>query len=198
MVNTIDGVQRRHALAEAVWRIILRGGLAAATVRGVASEAGLSPGSVRHFFATQAELQIFAMTDLMDTVTARVQSVAVEPDIRRRVHAMLCELLPLTERTMGEFSAYLEFVTRSRTDDRLRPITERSVLELRGLIRHVLGDMQNLGLIRPELSLDGEAVRLHALIDGLTLRKVIAPDTLPSAEAEHALTDHLDDLGSRP
>ncbi|SDS74866.1 TetR/AcrR family transcriptional regulator [Microlunatus soli] len=194
MVNTIDGAQRRHLLAEAVWRLILRGGLAAATVRGVADEAGLSAGSVRHFFTSQADLHIFAMTELIDTVSARVATAAEEPDLERRVRAMLEELLPLTDRSRSEFSAYLEFVIRSRTDERLRPVTERSVLAVRELLSTVLDGMQQLGLIAPELAITAETVRLQGLLDGLTLRLVIAPDTLTVAQARRSVDDHLQAL----
>lgn len=198
MVNTIDGSQRRHELAEAVWRIILAGGLTAATVRGVAAEAGLSTGSVRHFFPTQADLHIFAMSDLIDTVTQRVAAAAQEPDVARRVLGMLGELLPLTEQSMGEFSAYLEFVIRSRTDEPLRLVTECSVIQLRDLLQDVLRGMQELGLIRAELPIEAEALRLQALVDGLTLRMVIAPGTLAPDEAMRAVADHLAALGGRP
>lgn len=194
MVNTIDGSRRRHELAEAVWRLILRGGLPAATVRGVADEAGLSAGSVRHFFGSQAELHIFAMTELIATVGTRVEAAAEEPDLERRVRAMIEELLPLTDQTRGEFSAYLEFVVQSRTDERLRPVTERSVVAVRDLLTSVLDSMQQLGLIRPGLMIEAEAVRLQGLLDGLTLRMVIAPDTLTTAVARQAVDDHLDAL----
>jgi AcrR family transcriptional regulator len=48
-----------------VWRIVVRDGPAAASVRGVAREAGLSMGSVRHFFATQHELLTFAVEEVI-------------------------------------------------------------------------------------------------------------------------------------
>lgn len=83
------------------------------SVRGVAEEAQLATGSVRHFFPSQAELLSFAMTALVETVTARVQVAAQTPDLRARVFAMLVELLPVTDRTHAEFAAYLEFLDRS-------------------------------------------------------------------------------------
>lgn len=197
MVNTIDGSQRRHDLVEAVWRLILRGGLSSATVRGVADEAGLSAGSVRHFFGSQAELHIFAMNELIDTVGGRVAVAAEEPDLGRRVRAMIGELLPLTEQTRREFSAYLEFVVRSRTDERLRPVTERSVVAVRDLLTSLLDGMQQLGMIRAELTIADEVVRLQGLLDGLTLRMVIAPDTVTVAAARRAVDDQLDELALR-
>jgi AcrR family transcriptional regulator len=42
--------------------VIRRDGVAAASVRAVAREAGTSMGALRHWFATQDELLHFAMT----------------------------------------------------------------------------------------------------------------------------------------
>ena len=62
MPRLIDADTRRRDIARATWRLVLREGLDAVSVRNVAREAGLSTGSVRHSFSTQAELLTFAMT----------------------------------------------------------------------------------------------------------------------------------------
>lgn len=81
MVRTIDGEARRRVLADAVWRLLRAGGLEAASVRAVAAEAGLSAGSVRHFFTTQDELHVFAMGELVRRTTERVErALASAPD----------------------------------------------------------------------------------------------------------------------
>ncbi len=72
MPRVVDPVARRNDLAEAVWRVIRREGLEGASVRAVAREAGLSMGSLRHYFGTQSELLIFAMRMVMDRIERRV------------------------------------------------------------------------------------------------------------------------------
>ena len=193
-MNTIDGEERRRRLAEAVWRIILREGLPAVSVRSVAAEATLAAGSVRHFFPSQAELVNFAMAALVETVTARVQRAAQTPKVRERVVAMLVELLPVTDRTHAEFAAYLEFLDRSRTDPSLHAVAWQSVRAVRGLIVTVLTDLRELGLLRSELNVETEAVRLHAFIDGLTLQLIVAPELIARADARRALDRWLHDL----
>lgn len=193
-MNRIDGEERRRRLAEAVWRIILREGLPAVSVRSVAAEAALAVGSVRHFFPSQAELVNFAMTTLVETVTTRVQRAAQTPGVRERVAAMLVELLPVTERTHAEFAAYLEFLDRSRTDPSLQAVAWRSVRAVRELIVTVLADLRQLGLLRAELDLEEEAIRLHAFLDGLTLQLIVAPELITRADARRALDRWLQDL----
>ncbi|WP_020580094.1 TetR/AcrR family transcriptional regulator [Actinopolymorpha alba] len=194
MANTIDGERRRRELAETVWRLILRGGLPAASVRGVAEEAGLATGSVRHFFPSQAELHNFAMLELMATVTERVRAAAQTPDVRERARAMLEELLPFTDRTHAEFAAYLEFLDRSRIDTALEPVASESVRAARELVVTILTDLRTLGMLRPEIDVDTEAVRLHAFLDGLMLQLLVAPDLNSRQQARDALAGWLEAL----
>ena len=67
---TIDSQSRRRELGEALWRVVLRDGIEAASVRKVAAEAGISKGSLRHVFPTQSELLAFAMQLIVDEVTS--------------------------------------------------------------------------------------------------------------------------------
>ncbi|QGN34078.1 TetR/AcrR family transcriptional regulator [Microlunatus sp. Gsoil 973] len=194
MVNTIDGERRRHELSEAVWRLILRDGLGAASVRGVAQEAGLATGSVRHFFPTQSDLLVFAMRELSATVTARVQATSDSHEpaaIIDRAIAIFAELLPLTDRTQAEFTAYLEFMIRARVDPALQPVARQTVEDVRGLVITVLTDLQQLRAISGAVDPRSEAVRLHALIDGLTVQLLIAPTTLSRKDAHQTLADSL-------
>ncbi|MDP8952326.1 MAG: TetR family transcriptional regulator, partial [Actinomycetota bacterium] len=75
MPKVVDSDARRTQIAEAVWRVILRGGLERASVRNVAREAGLSMGSLRHYFGTQAELPAFAMQLVTERVRGRIEAL---------------------------------------------------------------------------------------------------------------------------
>ncbi|MGN6204880.1 TetR/AcrR family transcriptional regulator [Humibacter sp.] len=194
MVNKIDEAQRRRELAEAVWRIILRDGLPAVSVRHVADEARLATGSVRHFFPSQSELLNFAMTALAESVAARVREAAQIPDVRERVFAMLLELLPVRDRTHDEFAAYLEFLERSRIDASLSAVAQESIRAVRELIVTILTDLRELGMLRGGVDIETESVRLHAFIDGLTLQLVVAPTLNSRDDARRALERWLHDL----
>ena len=89
----LDGYTRRRELGEALWRVVLREGIEAASVRKVAAEAGLSKGSLRHVFPSQSELLAFAMRLIVDEVTRRVEAVDATGEIRdvveRKLHTLL-------------------------------------------------------------------------------------------------------------
>ncbi|MBY6274089.1 MAG: TetR family transcriptional regulator, partial [Bacillaceae bacterium] len=60
MPKIVDHEQRKERIAEACWRVILKRGMKGATVRNIAKEAGLSPGSLRHYFSSQGDLYLYA------------------------------------------------------------------------------------------------------------------------------------------
>ena len=66
MPRLIDHDARRAEIADAAWRVILREGVTGASVRTVAAEAGLSSGSLRHVFATQSALLVYAFQLVID------------------------------------------------------------------------------------------------------------------------------------
>jgi AcrR family transcriptional regulator len=191
MARTIDGSQRRLDLADAVWRLILRDGLTAASVRNVAVEAGLSTGSVRHFFTTQAELQVFAMQALSDRVRERVARARGVADPRTRVAAILEELLPLTDNGAAEFRIWVQFVVRAGFDERLAAVARASFDDVRRLIVDVLTDAREGGLTLPDLDVPAAALELNALIDGLTFDAIAAPQLMPPAQIRAVLNRAL-------
>ncbi len=191
MVRAIDGEQRRRELAEAVWRVIRRDGLAAASVRGVAAEAGLSTGSVRHFFDTQAGLHAFAMSELTGSVADRIQAASHVEDPQERAVAMLSELLPVTEQTHGEFFAWLQFASRAALDPQLAPIAKDGFDRMRELFVAIVDERCRLGLVPADTDVRAAAVELGVLVDGLTLQLLLAPHLMTRKKAVALLRSHL-------
>lgn len=68
---------------------------------------------------------------------------------------------------------------------------------VRDLVVTILTDLRQLGMLRPELDVEVEAVRLHALLDGLTLQLIVAPELNSRDEARGALEQWLCDLQPR-
>lgn len=84
-------------LAEAVWRVIRRDGLEHASVRNVAREAGLSMGSLRHYFSTQSELLIFALRLVIERIDRRLATLHPDAEPRQAAERFLpsyCRLMP--------------------------------------------------------------------------------------------------------
>lgn len=176
-------------MAGAVWRIIRRDGLAEASVRKVAREAGLSMGSLRHYFGTQSELMAFTLRTVIDRVEARIEALDEEADPRRRAERILAELLPLDAERRAENEVWLAFTAQAMVDPGLLALREEGYQVLRrgceGLVRGLL-TARDVEAQDVEL----EAERLHALVDGLAVHAAVrwvegTPERLMAVIARH-------------
>jgi AcrR family transcriptional regulator len=194
MPRFVDPDQRRAALAEAVWTVIRRDGLQRASVRNVAREAGLSMGSLRHYFASQSELLCFAMGLVGDRAAARVAALAPAADPRRAAERLLHELVPLDDERRAESEVWLAFTGHALVDPAQRAIHQRIHDQLKGACARAITILADAGLTADDLDLPLEAARLHALLDGLAVHAVMRPDQLPPARVTAVISRHLDTL----
>ncbi len=198
MPKIVDAAERRRAVADAVFSVIGRRGLEGASLRNVADEAGLAVGSVRHYFSDHSELLIFAMKEMSRRFEERVRSHVTrlssaqgEAERRAVAEALLGEFLPLDATRREEAAVWQAFVTAARVRPELQP-RAREVLEgMRDVVARVLGSAQRAGGLRDDLDVGLESVRLCALLDGLTLQAVQAPDLLPPDVLTDVLRSHL-------
>ncbi|GAA0622635.1 TetR/AcrR family transcriptional regulator [Kutzneria viridogrisea] len=68
MPKIVDRKQRRDEVAAALWRVAYRDGWSAVSLRRVAAEAGLSLGSVQHYFAGTDDLLNYAVGGVLDAL----------------------------------------------------------------------------------------------------------------------------------
>jgi AcrR family transcriptional regulator len=179
----VDHDARREALAGALWRVVRSDGIEAASLRRVASEAGWSTGSLRHYFGTQSELLAFAMELVVQRVGERVG--AIGGDAAR----LLQEVLPLDDERRAEMQVWLAFTTRSLVDPQLRELWQEAHAALRGLCRTAA---ELVGA--PD---EASAERLHAFVDGLALHAVLDPATTTPERMVALLGAELDELQRR-
>ena len=194
MPKLVDHEQRRSELGAAVWRVIRRDGVEAASVRKVAQEAGWSAGALRHYFSTQTELLSFAIQMVVERIEARVGALEPPADPRAAVEQRLHELLPLDKERRAENEVWLAFTGRALVDPQLRARHEEVDEELRRACRGALEELGSAGRLRPRLDLELEAERLHGLLDGLALHTAMRPGRMSPRLIRSVLTRHLDSL----
>ena len=193
-MSRIDNHARRRELGEALWRVVVREGIDAASVRKVAAEAGVSAGSLRHVFPSQSELLAFAMQLIVDEVASRVAAVDDSGEIRETVEQRLRTLLVLDPETRAVFDVWLAFAIRARVDESLRPLRDQTHARVRALCRESVEALRAHGKARTELDVDYESERLHGLIDGIAMHATLDPKTTTPARQIDILTRHLDSL----
>jgi AcrR family transcriptional regulator len=170
----IDRDHRRHEIAEAVWRVVVRDGVSAVSIRDVAAEAGLAVGSVRHVFATKAELLEYSMALVHERVRDRGQAHSGIKDPRRFAEAVLAELMPLDDQRRMEMAVNMAVVADSPSHPALRQVALDAQKAISDACAAVLTRLQDAKLIRPDADLAYETDRLHAIVDGLALHALTA------------------------
>jgi AcrR family transcriptional regulator len=165
----IDRDIRRHEIAHAVWRIVVRDGVSAVSIRDVAAEAGLAVGSVRHVFSTKAELLEYSMALVHDRTRARVTDHFSITDPRKFAEAVLAELIPLDDQRRMEMAVNMAVVAESPSHPALRRVALDAQRAVADACAAVLARLQGANLVRSNVDLAYETERLHALVDGLAL-----------------------------
>ncbi|MET8307838.1 TetR family transcriptional regulator C-terminal domain-containing protein [Micromonospora sp. NPDC005173] len=192
MPKVVDPAERRRELVEAVLRVMRRDGLEQASVRNVAREAGLSMGSLRHYFASQSELMVFAFRTVIDRIESRLAGLEPEPDPTRRAQRLLAELLPLDDERRAENEVWLAFNSRAMVDPALRALRDEGYDALRAGCQAMVTDLSVAGLAPTDVR--AEAERLHALLDGLAVHAAMRPDIHTAESLTAAIARHLDAL----
>lgn len=155
---------RRAELAEVLLELTAEQGLDAVSVREVAKRAGVSIGTVQHWFPTKDDMLAGAFEVVVTAARGRLGDLPREGDLRRRLTAALRELLPLDERRRAEAVVTAAFAARAAVTPRLRDLQAALLADLRRELTEVLGPGSTAA-----------AAMLLAVADGLALHEVSGP-----------------------
>lgn len=197
MPKIVDHAARREEIAEALWRVVRRDGIRAASVRTIAAEAGWSAGAVRYYFPDQDGLLSFAMDLVSRRVTERVSAIEPKGSATAIALRYLEEALPLDAERRAEFDVWMAFMAQARAESGAGSLQEHVDTVhngLRQLCESLLHGLADDGALLGDLDLRREAERLHALIDGLALHAAIQPGRTTPARLRQVLRHHLETL----
>ena len=194
MPKKVDHVKQREKIAVATWNVIAKGGMEKATVRNIAREAGVSVGSLRHYFSTQAELLSFAMKLVSERVSQRINEIDFSMPPLDAMKRMLREVLPLEDDTKKEMEVWFAFTQKALSEPELQSLSKEVYLKMRYGFEQVIKTLVKLDLARPNINVELEVDRLYALIDGLAIHGLMHPEYLSNEMIESILDSHLKSL----
>src|SRR5215469_3241598 len=121
--SRMSGIRQKRLseLTDVLLSITATRGLDQVSVREVAAAAGVSIGTVQHYFATKDEMLVFAFRQVVERTRARVAGIDAGAGPRQALGAALRELLPLDQPRLAECRVYLAFAARAATSPRLPP-----------------------------------------------------------------------------
>jgi AcrR family transcriptional regulator len=186
----VDQDQRRRAIAEAVFAVIGDRGFGAVSLRDVASAAGVSMGSVQHYFATKDEMLAFTLQYLRERVLYRLQvelGLLADPSPREMVRTGLRMMLPLDEPSRQEAQVNIAFFSAATVTSAYADLLRDGYAQLLDITREQLREAAAGGQIVAGADPDREAAALFFTARGLIGPVLIG---LYSPSDALALLDH--------
>ena len=185
MPRQVDHDQRRHQIAEAVWRLATRGGLETVTLRQVAAEAGVPPRQLQYYFGTRDQLLLGALeilnTEAEQRAVERMAVLGEAPGTRAIVRGVLLELLPLDEERRSRQLVYAAYFLRFLTEPALAAVARAATPPLDALLGGLLAKAQESGEIHPDVDTSAEAAFLAAGAEGLQTTVLLGQRTSEQA-----------------
>lgn len=194
MPKIVDHELQREKVAQAAWRVIQKHGIEQASVRKIADEAGVSAGSMRHYFNSQSELYAYSMRLVSKRVNKRIEQMTPTGNIMEDAALYVEQILPLHEETSLEMEVWLAFVVKSLSDPSLSELRNQVDDELRQMFRILTRALIDSGAIRSVPDEDLEIERMYALVDGLAIHAIQRPEVMPAEKVKAVLRHHLSSL----
>lgn len=190
MPKIVDHDARRRQIVMATWRVIAAGGLAGATIREIAREAGCSSGVLAHYFTDRQDILASAMVmahrGVRDRTDAQLEGVHGLAALR----VMMLESLPLDGQRVLEARIEACFWGEAVGNERMMKLQNTEVDGFCARIKQRLLEADKASEVRSGLDLDAVVEQFLALMDGFSIQAVLNPGRLP---AERQIV-HLDAL----
>lgn len=193
-----DHDARRVEIAEAACKVILRSGLERVGIADVAREMGCSTGVLMHYYASKAQMLLFAKNLLFDRAYERMKRIEPGGDASETLLAIARELLPLTPETIGRCRVLCAFTGLAVGNPPLIALQGKRDLRFSKLFADTIADLQSLGLISKKLDAAAEGQRMSAFIDGICSQAAMNPRSWPPSEVTAAMQSYIQRIIGAP
>jgi AcrR family transcriptional regulator len=183
--------ERRAQVLRAARACIVALGYERTTMRDIAKTAGVSTGTVVHYFRDKESVLEAALLDkITDTGIAFRAALAGAQSAWERLERLVEASLPATEEVRDEWRLWLTFWGEATRNERLRAVSERQHQRWTRFLARILRDGIAVGEF---MSIDAEdtATQIAALIDGLAVQATLGNPTLPPARMRELCLDLL-------
>jgi len=175
MPKIVDHDARRRELVAATWRIIGRGGFAAASLQSVEMEAGFSHGIVRHYFASKEELLAQAFSEAYEHTLTRAVNAIGDGSGLEALRKLCLELFPLDDERLLEAQVVVAFWDHAAFNPQLAAIHTEAVGTWKRLFLRYLDEALEEGSIRPGTPIETVANQLLFVVNGVQVMPLLTP-----------------------
>ena len=194
MPKIVDHDEQRRLFAKAAMRLIAREGLEGVTMRAVAREAGLSYGSLFHYFSSKDELLMRAVEDSMRQQTERVNEYSSRYAGLAALEQLMCDDAIIEGSSRDGWLVWQTFLYKAAMTPSFAAMHIDLIDGWLGRFRRHLLDAQMAGEVTSGLDVELEAKALWAFSAGIGQMGLLDPDRLPPATQKQLITAYLDRL----
>ena len=181
MPKIVDHDQRRRELVEATLRIIVRQGLAGATMRDVATEAGFANGAIKSYFASKSDLLAATYLFVFEATNHRVELSTAHLRGLAALQAFAREVLPITPELHDEARVVLSFLAEVAQSPEHARSTRETMSLWRRWILGWLRQAQHGGELAAEVVIEPAADVLLTYLLGAQTIAIIGGETFDFA-----------------
>jgi AcrR family transcriptional regulator len=196
MPKIVNHDAQRARLAEAAIRLIARDGFEGVTMRAVAAEAGLSYGSLFHYFPSKDELLLSAVRHLTARQTRRVNAFSSRSKGLKALRRLLYDDALVDDASRDEAVVWLAFQHRAALEPAFAAMHSELIDGWLERIRQMLEEARTAGEVPSTLDSAAEALAIWVFSAGIGQQGLLYPRRFPPARQRKLINSYLDKLRS--
>jgi AcrR family transcriptional regulator len=190
----VDHDQQRRLFADAAMRLIAREGFEAVTMRKVAAEAGLSYGSLFHYFDSKDDLLLFAIGRSTAEQGRRVSEFTSRKKGLQALQQLITDDTLVDSATRDDWMVWQAFIYRSSLQERFARMHAELIDGWVERIRSLLEEAQASGEVRQDLDPAAEAAALWVFSAGLGQQGLLHPSFMPPDRQKALIRNYVGKL----
>ncbi|MDH3621525.1 MAG: TetR/AcrR family transcriptional regulator [Gammaproteobacteria bacterium] len=194
MPKVVDHDVQRVTFAEAAMRLIAKHGMEGVTMRAVAAEAGLSYGSLFHYFESKDDLLMHAVRHLTSQQTQRINDYESQYSGLKALEHLLCDDAIVSESSRDSWTVWLTFQYKVALD---ASFAEMHAELVRGWLDRIIGllsEAQAAGEIGGKVDIEFEAMAVWAYSAGVGQLGLLHPESMSPELQKKLISSYLDKL----
>ena len=194
MPKIVDHEAQRENFALAAMRLMALHGLEGVTMRAVAAEAGLSYGSLFHYFDSKDELLLHAVQHLTGEQTRRVNAYESRYSGLKALEHLLCDDAIVSDSSRDSWLVWMTFQYKVALEPSFAERHAEMINGWLGRIASLLGDAIVAGEVPDSLDVELEALALWAYSSGVGQMGLLHPQSMDAARQKQLIVAYLDKL----
>ncbi len=194
MPKIVDHDSQRGKFAEAVIRLVGREGLEGLTMRAVATEAGLSYGSLFHYFDSKDDLLMHAVRYSTSQQSRRVNEFSIKYRGLKALEYLMNDDALVDETSREDSLVWMAFLYKAALKESFAEMHADLISGWLDRIEALLREAQCDGEISREMAPDFEAMALWVYSAGIGQQGLLHPAMFPPEVQKKLISAYLEKL----